>query len=177
VRIDGLLQVGEAGLGTEEGAPGVHLVHQVVALEVGVQGAGEGDGAGIVHQDVQAAEGRHGLGHGGQHQVLGAHVADDGQGPPARRLHLRRGAEHRPRQPGVGRRGLAEDGDVGAVPGGPQGDGEADAAGGAGDEKGLPSQGHGSSRLRGMPAVSQGYLSRRTLERKPFIQPQDGFQE
>ena len=48
----GLEQVGEAGLGAEERAPGVDLVEEVVVLYGGVGHVGQPDGAGVVDQDV-----------------------------------------------------------------------------------------------------------------------------
>ena len=44
--------MGEAGLGAEEGAPGVDLVEEVVVLYWGVGHISQPDGAGIVDQDV-----------------------------------------------------------------------------------------------------------------------------
>ena len=48
----GLEQVGEAGLGAEERAPGVDLVEEVVVLYGGVGHVGQPDGARVVYQDV-----------------------------------------------------------------------------------------------------------------------------
>ena len=63
VRIFGQLQVRNAHFGDEERAARIDLVHQIIALHVGLQRAGELDGAGIVDADVDAAEPFHGLRH------------------------------------------------------------------------------------------------------------------
>jgi hypothetical protein len=137
VRIGRAQKMRQAGLGAQEGASGIHLVHEVEPLQVGRQGRGRRHGAGVVDQDVDAAEPGRGRRHRGQHRFLGADVADQGQGLAAGRLQLRSGGEHGPGQPRMRLGGLAQDRHVGAIPGGPQADGQANAAAAAGDEKSL----------------------------------------
>ena len=71
------------------------------------------------------------------HFVFFADVAFQRQALPARRSHrIGRGVDGA-RQLGIGHRRFGGDGDIGAVARGAQGDGQADAARGAGDEEGF----------------------------------------
>ena len=65
--IGGALQMRDAGLGRQERAARVDLVHQVIALHVGGFGAGQLDGRGVVDADVDAAEAFCGPLHGVEH--------------------------------------------------------------------------------------------------------------
>ena len=81
----GFLQVWDARLGNKERAARVDLVHQIVALHVGLKRAGELDGAGIVDADVDAAERCDGLCDGiGDLRLLGRMSQTTGSAlPPA----------------------------------------------------------------------------------------------
>ena len=128
MRIGRALEMRDAGLGGQEGAARVDLVHQVVALHVGGQGAGELDGRGVVDADIDAAEGRRRLFHGVLDAGLVAHVDDQRQGLAAGLLDLLGGGVDGAGQVLVRLGGLGGDGDVGAVLGRAQRDGQADAA-------------------------------------------------
>ena len=80
VRVGGFLQMGQAQLAGHEGAATVDLMHQVVGLHGGGFGAGQGDGTGIVDQNVDAAKGVYGLVHGGLQLFLVANIPHAGQG-------------------------------------------------------------------------------------------------
>ncbi len=119
-------------------------MHQVETLHVDLLAAAKGNGAGVVDDNVDAAElpgcRREGL----RHLRLVAHVDRQGQGLAAGLLDFARGGENRAWQPGMRLRRLGGDGDIGAVARGAQRDGEADAARGAGDEQGFSGKsGHG----------------------------------
>jgi hypothetical protein len=127
----------------EEGAAGVDLVHEVVALHLGVQRVGERDRARVVDADVDAAEGRDALLDRGADLLLVADVADDRQRLAAGGGDLLGGAEDRPRQLGVRLGSLRREDDVGAVAGEPRGDRQADAAARARNEHCPALQCHG----------------------------------
>src|SRR5690606_9535895 len=97
--------------------------------------------AGVVDEDVGAAECGAGGGNRIQDLRFLADVALDRQGPAAGLLHLFGHRVDGAGELGVGHAGLGDDGDVGAVARGAQGDGAADAARGAGDEEGLACKG------------------------------------
>ena len=99
------------------------------------------NGGGVVDADVDAAEGLGRLGDGGLHLLLVADVADQRQRAAAGLLDLGGGGVDRAFELGIGLGGLGGDGDVGAVARGALGDGEADAAAGAGDEQRLAFEG------------------------------------
>ena len=82
--------------------------------------------------------------HRGGHRRLVADVADDRQRLPAGRLDLLGGGVDRALELRVRLGGLGDQCDVGAVAGGPQGDGEADAARATRDEQRLAFEGHGA---------------------------------
>jgi hypothetical protein len=133
----GLLEVGDAGLRAEEGAAGVDLVHEVVALHRRLEGAGEADGRGVVDEHVDAAEARDGLGDGGVDLRLVAHVDREREGAAAGLFDLARGGVNGARQLRVRLGRLGRDDDVGPVARGAQADRLADAPARAGDEEGL----------------------------------------
>ena len=136
MRIGRLLQMRNAGLGDQEGAARIDLMHQVIALHLGLLGAGERNGAGIVDADIDAAEPLHTGVHGRRHLILEADVAGDGQRLAAGLLDPRAAAVWMvPGSRGIGLGGLGGDGDIGAVARRPQRDGKADAPAGAGDEQ------------------------------------------
>jgi hypothetical protein len=137
VRVGRLLQVRQADLRGQERAAPVDLVHQVVALHVGRQRARQRDRRGVVHADVDAAERLDRLVDGRLDAGLLAHVDHQRQGLAAGRLDLLGGGVDGARQLGMGLGGLGGDDDIGPVAGRAQGDGQADAARGAGDEEGL----------------------------------------
>ena len=88
MRIGRLQQVWQAGLCTQETATRVDLVHQVEALYRRVQCSAQPDGAGIVDQDVDAAELVDRRGHCRPYFVFLADVAFQRQAAPARRIDL-----------------------------------------------------------------------------------------
>ena len=141
MRVGRALQVRQASLRAHEAAAHIDVHHQVVALEGRVGRAREADGAGVVDQDVNAAEVLGRAGHGGLHGVFVADVDLQGQGAAARSFDLGRRGVDGAGQAWVGRRGFGGDDDVGAVARGAQRDGQADAAAGAADEEGLALQG------------------------------------
>ena len=122
----------------------IDLMHQVEAAHVGGGDLGEADGARIVDQHVQTAEGRDGARDGVLHRGLVAHVEHERKRAAAGALDLFRGAVHGSGQLRVRRVGLGRDGDIGAVAGGAQRDGEPDAARGPGDEQRLARKRHGA---------------------------------
>jgi hypothetical protein len=90
-----------------------------------LQRAGQADGAGVVDQDVDAAELGHRLGDGCLDALLVADVAGQRQRLAAGLLDLLGGGEDRAGQARIGFHRLGGDGDVGAVARGTQRDGEA----------------------------------------------------
>src|ERR671910_637934 len=64
VRVVGLAQVRQARARDHERPAGVDLLHEVEALHLEVAHRGEVDGAGVVHDEVDAAKAVHGLGDG-----------------------------------------------------------------------------------------------------------------
>ena len=153
------LQRGQAGLRAGIGAADIDAEHQVEALHRRGERAGEADGAGVVDQDVDAAEGLDGPRDGGRDRLLVADVAGEGQRAPAGGLDLRRGGVDRAGQLRVRRLGLGGDRDVGAVARGAQRDRQPDAARRAGDEqRAAGERRHGVVRRR-------GFSSRRTSAR------------
>src|SRR5690606_16105622 len=126
----------------KEGAARVDLMHQVEALHIRFQRAGELYGAGIVDADVYAAEGfdrgRHCLGH----LILVADIAENRQRPSAGRLDLARGSIDRARQLRMRLGGLGGNGHIGTVPRRADGDGKTDTPATAGDEKRLSLERH-----------------------------------
>src|SRR5690606_39557461 len=92
--------------------------------------------AGVVDEDVGAAECGAGGGNRIQDLRFLADVALDRQGPAAGLLHLFGHRVDGAGELGVGHAGLGDDGDVGAVARGAQGDGAADLGGASGGERG-----------------------------------------
>ena len=90
VRVRRLQQPRQAGLRAEEAAARVDLLHQVEALHRRVQRAAQPDRAGVVDQDVDAAERVDRRRHRGAHRVLVADVALQRQAAPAGGFDLRR---------------------------------------------------------------------------------------
>jgi hypothetical protein len=137
VRVGRTREGGQASLRAQEGAPGVDLVHQVEPLHVGIERAGEADGAGVVDEDVDAPEGLDGSSHGAQHLILESHVTRASEALPTGRLDLGHHLVNGSRQSGVRCLGLADRRDVRPITGGPERDGPADSATGARDEESL----------------------------------------
>jgi hypothetical protein len=134
-------------LRAQERAARVDLVHQVVALHRRLERAGERDGAGVVHEDVDATEGLDGLGDGGVDRRVLADVHGDRERLAARLLHVLGCRVDRARQLRVRLGRLGDDHDVRAVLGGAEADGVSDAAARAGDEERLAFQAHLSGLL------------------------------
>ncbi len=98
------------------------------------------DGAGIVHDDVDAAEMRRGLIECCLHRRLLAHVDGERQRIAAGLFDLGCGGVNGAFQLGMRLDRLGGDGDIGAVGGGFQRDRQPNAARAAGDEQGLALQ-------------------------------------
>ena len=135
MRVVRLQEMRQARLADAERAACVDLMHQVEALHRRVERPGQIDGAGIVDADVDAAEGRHGLLDGRSHGGLVSYVDGYRQGPTAGVDDRLGRAVDRPRKLGVWAVGLRQQGDVGAVACRPEGDGQADASAGAGNQQ------------------------------------------
>jgi hypothetical protein len=129
--------VRDARLRHEERAARVDVLHEVVALHRQLLGAGDGDRARVVDDDVDAAEPLDRLRDGARHRLLVADVAHDRQGLAARRLDRLGSGVDRALELGVRLGGLGDQRDVRAIAGGALRDREADAAARAGDEHGL----------------------------------------
>src|SRR5262249_41376566 len=142
VRVGRLFQVGDARLRAHERAARVDAVHEVVLLHRRRLGAGQVDGRGVVDQDVDAAEGLHGLLDRLGDLVLEADVDRERERLAAGRDDLLGSREDGARQLGVRIGGLRDDRDVGAVARGAQRDGLADATAGTGDEERLALERH-----------------------------------
>ncbi len=156
MRVLGLEQVRDACLRAGECAAGVDLMHQVEALEGRLERARELDGARVVDQNVDAAEGSHALCDGSLDLVLAAHVHDAGESLAARLLHLLGRRVDRPRELGVWLGSLRSNDDVRAIGSRAQRDGFSDAATGPGDEKGLSLQcRHAGAAYTGAVALSK----------------------
>jgi len=98
---------------------------------------GQEQGAGVIYQDVDAAEGIRRLCNGSLDLFLPAHVHGNRQRSATRRDDLVRHCVDRAGELGVGFICLRGDGDVGAVRRGAKRDGPADATARAGDEQGF----------------------------------------
>ncbi|MEJ7717121.1 MAG: hypothetical protein WKF31_03840 [Thermoleophilaceae bacterium] len=109
MRVVGLAQVGQAGLGDDERAARVDGLHEVEALDRQVAGRAQVDGARVVHADVDAPEALHGLLDRARYLLLVADVADDGKRRAAGLLDLLRGGVDGPRQLRVRLVGLRHD--------------------------------------------------------------------
>ena len=136
VGVVGLAQVLERGLGEDEGAPRIDLLHQVEALHLELRHRREVDRRGVVDDDVDAAEALGGLRDRGGDLVGVANVADDRQRRATHLLDLLRGGVDGPRELRMGLGRLRDQRDVGAVGGDPLRDREADAAAPAGHDDG-----------------------------------------
>src|SRR6185312_116439 len=104
----------QAQLGEQEGAADVDVVHQVVAFHRHGVRAGEVDGGGVVHHDVDAAEFGHGGLDGALDVLVVAHVPDDRQCARPVGADLLGCGVDGPLEVGVGGGGLGQQGDVGA---------------------------------------------------------------
>jgi len=125
-----------------EAAAGVDPHHQVVAAHVGRLDRGELDGAGIVDDDVEAAERLHSLVEGRLDRVLVANVAGDRKRLAAGLGDFRRCGVDCAFKLGMRCHRLGGDGDIGAVGGRLERDRQPNAARSAGDEQGLALQRH-----------------------------------
>ena len=121
----------------EIGAPRIDLLHQIEALHVGLQRAGQRNGAGIVDADIDAAESCDGLSDRIDDLLLKSDIADDRQRLAARLLDLVGGRIDRAGQFRIGFGRLGGNGDIRAVFCGAQRNREPDAAARAGDEQRL----------------------------------------
>ena len=124
-----------AGPRHQERAAAIDLVHQIVALGVGLQGRREADGAGVVDTDIDAAKFVDRPGYRRFNLLLETNVALERQRPAAGVAYLFGRGVNRSRQLWVWRCGLGGDGNVGAVACGTQRDRQPDATRGAGDEE------------------------------------------
>ncbi len=142
MRIGRLLQMRNAGLRNEIGAPRIDLVHQVEPLHVGLQGAGQLDRACIVHADIDTAEPRHRLRHRIGHLIVISDIANDRQCLATRLLDLVRRRIDRARQFRMRLRCFRGHGDIGAIARRAQCDRQPDPAARARDEQRLSLQAH-----------------------------------
>ena len=134
MRVFRAFQVRQTGLGAQKNRPGVDLLHQVVALERGVGGRCQANGARIVDQCVDAAEGAHGRGDQGLYFGVVAHVYGNRQGLSARLFHFGRYRVDRAGQFWMRLVRLGRDHHIGAVGGQAQCDRTADASASARDD-------------------------------------------
>ena len=118
----------DAGLSAQEGAARIDALHQIVALDRRLERAGQIDGARVVDEDIDAAEGLDGPGDRVIDLGLLADVDLERQRLAAGRLDLLGRAVNGAGQLGMRLDGLGGDRDVGAVARGAQRDGQADAA-------------------------------------------------
>ena len=109
-------------------------MHQIEALGRCVGGRAEMNRAGIVDQDIDAAEMRGGLGGGFRDTIFETDVHRQGQGATAGRLDFLSRRINGARKAVMRNFGFGHHGDAGAVLSGAQGDGLADAPTGAGDK-------------------------------------------
>ena len=140
MRVGGLPEKGQRRLGRGKGAAGVDAHDQVVAPHRRRRRIGQAERAGVVDQDVDAAERLRRRFHGIAEAGVVAHVDRQGKRPAAGLFHILRRAVDRTRQFRMRLGRLGGDDDVGAVLRRPEADGVADAAGRAGDEQGLSLQ-------------------------------------
>ena len=89
MRIGRLLQVRQAAAGYQEGAAGIHLMHQVKTLHRRIGGTGQPDRAGVVDHDINAAEMFRCLCSGSDHLILFANIHLQRQCMTASRLNSR----------------------------------------------------------------------------------------
>ena len=137
MRIRGLQEMRQASLRAEETAARVDLVHQIEALHRRVECAAQPDCAGVVDEDIDAAEMRDGGVDRRAHVVLFADVALDRETVPAGSIDRCSSGMDRARQFRIGHRGFRRNCDIRAVTRGAQRNRKANAARSAGDEKGF----------------------------------------
>ena len=142
VRIGGPLEMRDRQLRDDEGAARVDRVHEIEPLDVGMLHVGEVDGAGIVDENVDAAERCDRSLNRARNLLLVADVDGERQRAAARGLDLGRRGMDRPRQLRVGQVGLGDHGNIGMVARRPARNRETDAARSAGDEQGLAGERH-----------------------------------
>ncbi len=135
MRIRRAREVRQTELRAKEGAAGIDVVHQVEPAHVGCCRAAEADRAGVVDDNVDAAELPYSALDRARHLTLIANVRCQRQRPAAGGFDLGSGGEDRSGQFRVRLGGLRRDGDVGAVSGRPERNGKSNAPAGAGDEK------------------------------------------
>ena len=135
VRIVRHLQPWKCLLRAQEGATGVDLLHQIITFHWRTGCAGEPDRAGVVHQDINAAEVLSRAMHGIHHSGFLTYVQYEGQGASTGLFHSLCGGVDSARKLRVATRSLRGNSHVGTISGGAQGDGFPDATAGTGDEK------------------------------------------
>src|ERR1019366_481485 len=135
VRIGRDAQMRNAGARYQERAAAIDLMHQIVALGVGLQRRREADGTGVVDTDVDAAEFGDGARDCPLDLLLEADIALERERPAAGLAYLLGGGMDGAGELRMRRAGLGGDGHIGAVARGTQCDRQADAARGAGDEQ------------------------------------------
>jgi hypothetical protein len=137
MRVRRIRQMRDAELRGQISAARVDLVHEVEALHVRLGRLRQIDGAGVVDQDVDAAELLRGLRDGCGELGIVADVAKDRQPLAAGFVDLLGRGVDRAWELGMRLGRLGGNGDVRPVARRPQGDGQADASAAAGDEEGL----------------------------------------
>ena len=137
MRVGRLPEKGQRRLGRGKGAAGIDAHDEIVAPHRRRRRIGQAERAGVVDQDVDAAEGLRRPGHGVAEAGVVAHVDRQGERPAAGLFHVLGRGIDRARQFRMRLGRLGGDHDVGAVLRRADADGMADPAGRAGDEQGL----------------------------------------
>ena len=141
MRIGRLLQKRQREFRHHESAAHIHLMHHVEARHVDMVRVRERHRGCVVHDDVDAAKPLGRLRQSRSHLLFVAQIDPQRQGHAAGLLDLSGGGEDGARQFGIMLDAAPGDDHIGAIARRPQGDGEANAARGAGDEERLAAQG------------------------------------
>src|SRR6202034_3582236 len=123
VGIGRLREIRQAGLRTKKSAAQIYAHHEIETLHGCLKRAAETDGAGVVDQDIDAAEMPDGLLDRPMDLVLEAYVDGQRQRMATRCFDLRRGGVDGAGQLGMRRVSLRGDHDVGSIAGRAQGNG------------------------------------------------------
>ncbi len=140
MRISRLLQVRQCELCAKVSAASVNLLHKIISLHFQRLDPAQVYSACVIDQNVDAAEFLKGLLDRRRDLLLETNVAGDWQSLAARRVDFRRRRENRSGEFCLGCRAFGGDRNIRSVAGGPQTNGEANAAARAGDEQRLARQ-------------------------------------
>ena len=138
----------DGGPGEGVGPSHIDIEHQIDPLHRSLAHRGQGDGAGIVDQDVDSAEAIHSRGDRCLDQFIVANIHLDGERFTASILDHLRGLVNRSRQLWMRLVGLCRDHHLGPVTSGTQGDRTADSTTSSRDHHHLACQRRGWRRLR-----------------------------